>query len=80
MKVLYSGADVIKYINVLNNPRVFVPGKPFQPSLMFVGKATLKWSTFNWVGSGLISNIRLGRRGSSGKNTIAITKIRKLRP
>ncbi len=25
-----------------NIARVFVPGKPFQPSLMFVGEATLK--------------------------------------
>ncbi len=74
MKGLYSGADVIKYINVLKNPSVFVLGKPFQPSLMFMGKATLKWSTFNLVGFGLISNIRLGKRGSSGKNTLAYYK------
>jgi hypothetical protein len=32
--------------NFLNRLEAFVPGKLFQPSLMFVGKArTLEWST-----------------------------------
>jgi hypothetical protein len=39
--------------------RMFVPGKPFKPSLMFVGKATglpesgAPETCFTWVGSGL---------------------------
>ncbi len=38
---------------------MFVPGKPFQPSLMFVGKAGEPEMCFTLVGSGLTR--RLGR-------------------
>jgi hypothetical protein len=51
--------------------RVFVPGKPFQPSLMFVGEArSLPYGApekcFTRVGS-----IRLGWQGLPGTNTLA---------
>jgi hypothetical protein len=46
--------------------RVFVAGKPFQPSPMFVGEATLEGRTRNLPHShrlGSFVNIRLGRNG-----------------
>jgi hypothetical protein len=49
---------------------VFVPGKPFQPSLMFVGKgqeSTKKWELLLDVPLGwapaFLTNIRLGWKG-----------------
>jgi len=56
---------------------VFVPGKPFQPSLMFVGKARRLPQSgaperrFTQLGSGLPVNIRLGWKGLPGTNTLA---------
>ncbi len=51
---------------------MFVPSKPFQPSLMFVGKARglPEWSTF----LALIQNIRLGWKDLPGTNTLAYYK------
>ncbi len=59
---------------------MFVPGKPLQPSLMFVGKARgLHYSgasemRFTWVGSDLPANIRLGWTGLTGTNSLAYYK------
>jgi hypothetical protein len=59
--VLYTRGNVIKNfvaaIYIL--PRLFTPGKPLQPSLVFVGKASrVSYSgdpdwCFTWVGSSL---------------------------
>ncbi len=57
MKVLLQpGANVIKLFRALSceflqYTRAFVPGKPFQPSLMFVGKAGayLSGAPFQWT-------------------------------
>ncbi len=53
---------------------MFVPGKPFQPSLIFVGNArTQEWSTdsyYSRVCCGL-TNIRLGWKGLPGTNPLA---------
>jgi hypothetical protein len=57
--------------------RVFVPGKPLQPCLMFVVKAGayLREAPFRWSTLGrplaLPTNIRLGWRGLPGTNTLA---------
>ncbi len=56
---------------------MFVRGKPFQPNLMFVGKAkSLLLSgtperRLTQVGSGLTLNIRLGLKGLPGTNALA---------
>jgi hypothetical protein len=51
------GTNVIKLLTsliyaFLHYAGVFVPGWPFQPGLMFVGKARSE-RCFTWVGSGL---------------------------
>jgi hypothetical protein len=53
---------------------VFVPGKPFQPSLMFVGVAWAYLSEAPFRCSTLLAsptNVRLGWKGLSGTNTLA---------
>jgi hypothetical protein len=59
---------------------VFVPGKPFKSGLMFGGKArslpqsgTLE-RCFNWVGSALPANIRLGWKGLPRANALTYYK------
>jgi hypothetical protein len=47
---IQTGANVIKLITAVSyefsqKARVFAPEKTFQPSLMFVAKSTLEWST-----------------------------------
>ncbi len=61
---------------------MFVPGKPFQPSLMFVRQARgIPWSEsapercFTQVGSGLAANIALGWKCFPGTNTLAYYEI-----
>ncbi len=51
---------------------MFVPGKPFQTRLMFVGqvRSGTPESGFTQVGTGL-TNIRLGRTGLPVINTLA---------
>jgi hypothetical protein len=52
---------------------VFVPGKPFQPSLMFAGKAE-PTQVKKLLGAPLLAlpaNIRLGWKGLPGTNTLA---------
>ncbi len=60
----------------LCNKLVFVPGKPFQPSLMFGGKsgtylseASWRCSTLMCVEHSLPTNIILGWKGFPGTNT-----------
>jgi hypothetical protein len=60
------------------NRLVFVPGKPFQPSLMFVGEAydrveRLKDASLRYDRA-LLANIRLGWTGLPGTNTLAYYK------
>jgi hypothetical protein len=57
---------------------VFVPGKPFQPNLMFVGEARSlpkSGASERALHSGrprpYIANIRLGWKGLPGTNTLA---------
>jgi hypothetical protein len=59
---------------------VFVPGKLFQPSLMFVGKARghprvehLKGASLGQARS-LLANIGVGWKSLPGKNTLAYYK------
>ncbi len=54
---------------------MFVPGKPFQPSLMFVGKPGAYPS-----GAPQVLQSRLGYKGLPGKTLHLITEIRKLQP
>ncbi len=56
---------------------MFVPGKPLQPSLMFAGMPGaytrvehLKAASLGWA-LALPANIRLGRQGLPGTNTLA---------
>ncbi len=64
---------------------MFVHGKPFQPSVLFVGKArSLPQSGaserfFDRVGSSFTKNIRLFWKGLPVTNTLAYYKIGKLR-
>ncbi len=53
--------------------RAFVPGKPFQPSLIFVGKAWAYPSKAPLYGRllALLTNIRLGWKGLLLENTLA---------
>jgi hypothetical protein len=59
---------------------VFVLGKPFQPSLMFVGEArSLPYSgaperCLTWEAPALPANIRLGGKGLLGTNTSLLQK------
>jgi hypothetical protein len=59
---------------------VFVPGKPFQPCLMFVGKVMslpksgVPERCFTQVGSALPANIRLVLKGLLGTNTKLLRK------
>jgi hypothetical protein len=53
-----------------------VPDRPFQPSLMFEGKASNLWNVasemcFTQVGSSLIAKIRQRWRYLPGTNTLA---------
>jgi hypothetical protein len=57
---------------------VFVPGKPFQPSLFlwirpgaYPRVEYLEGSFFNRVAPALITNITLDRKGLPGANTLA---------
>jgi hypothetical protein len=53
---------------------VFVPGKPFKPSLMFVGKAGAYLRVEPLRGASLTTlliNIRLGWKGLPGTDTLA---------
>ncbi len=58
---------------------MFVPGKPFQPSPMFVRPGGLKWKTRveDLKGSSLVqapalpTNIKLGWKGLPWTNTVA---------
>ncbi len=43
--------------------KVFVPGEPFQPSVIFTSEATITYLH--------IANIRLGWKGLAGTNTLA---------
>jgi len=55
---------------------VFASVKPFQPLLVFAGKArSLPYSGaperfFTWVGPALLAKIRLGWKGLSGTNSV----------
>ncbi len=55
---------------------MFVTGKPFQPSLMFVGKAAAYPRVEHLKGAylgkapALVANIRLGRKGLPGTTTL----------
>jgi hypothetical protein len=57
--------------------RIFVPGNPFQPSLMFVSKAReysrmehLRGASIDYA-MALLANIRLGWKSPLGTNTLA---------
>jgi hypothetical protein len=52
---------------------VFVPGKPFQPSLMFVGKARA-YPIVEHLKGASIGYARLGWKGLQGTNTLAYLK------
>ncbi len=58
-----------------------VPGKPFQPSLMFVGEARslpkigASERCFIHVGTALPENIRLGWEGLPGTNTLTYYNV-----
>jgi hypothetical protein len=56
---------------------VFVPGWPFQPGLMFVGKARSERRFTLWAPDSL-ANIRLGWKPSHGQTFYFITKLCKL--
>ncbi len=74
-KNIPTGADVKKLFTAVSyafsyEARAFIPGKPFQPSLMFAGKARAypMWSTFQVLHSRVgsppfLTNIRLGGKG-----------------
>jgi hypothetical protein len=49
---------------------MFVPGKPFQPSLMFVGESG-EWSASLGLAPALPANIRLGWKGLPVTNAVA---------
>ncbi len=49
---------------------MFVPGKPFQLSLMFAGKAGA-YPRVEHLKGALPTNIRLGWKGLPGTNTLA---------
>jgi hypothetical protein len=55
--------------------RVFVPGRPFQPSIMFVGNARSLFLSGMWLHSSrlhsLTPDIRQGWKGLPGTNTLA---------
>ncbi len=52
--------------------RVFVPGRPFQPCLIFVGKArSLPWSETPGYTLDLLKNVRLAWRNLPGTKTLA---------
>ncbi len=60
---------------------MFVPGKPFQPSLMFESKAGayLSREIFTIL-QDLPANFRLDWKSLPGTNTLAYYEIRKVRP
>jgi hypothetical protein len=47
------------------------PGKAFQPSIMFAGKARVAWVTSLGSAVALLTNIRLDWKGLPGTNTLA---------
>ncbi len=66
------GPDIIKLFKPMNykfskKARAFVPVKPFQPSLMFVGKAR----SLHLKVPALIANFDLSQKGLRRKNTPA---------
>ncbi len=79
---LHGGSNIVKLFTAvidkcLGQARVLVPGKPFQPSLMFAGpyrsESPLDAPLLGRL-LALSTNIRLGWKGLPGKNSI-IRKI-----
>jgi hypothetical protein len=74
-----AGVCIIKLFTTvicgfLYKARVFVPGKPLQPRLMFVGnaRAYLSEAPFRCFTLGALpTNIRLGWKGLPGTSTLA---------
>jgi hypothetical protein len=60
--------------------RVFVPGRPIHPSLMFASKARILFRCFTREGLVLLANIRLGWKGLPGTNNLAYYKYSKITP
>ncbi len=67
----------LRNLRIAPKARALVPGKPFQPSLMFVSKAGASPNEASFICSTLRqtlvlpTNIRLGCKGLPGTNTLA---------
>ncbi len=61
---------------------MFVPGRPFQPSIVMVGKerslpsCAASETCFTWLSTSLSQNIRLVLKGLTGTNTTAFVNNR----
>jgi hypothetical protein len=76
----HNKLEFLSLANFHNKLEVFVPGKPFQPSLVFAGKAAEPTQVKHLSGFPLSSNTRRGWRGLPETNTLAIMEIHKLWP